>query len=114
QAFYFESGSPAWQTMVFTVLCLSQLGHALAIRSERESLLQQGLLSNKPLLAAAVLTLVLQAAIVYLPMLNRAFKTVPLGAADAALALGLSSLVLLAVEAEKGLRRHAESRRAAA
>jgi Ca2+-transporting ATPase len=114
QAFYFRSGSPAWQTMVFTVLCLSQLGHALAIRSERESLLQQGLLSNKPLLGAAVLTLVLQAAIVYLPMLNRTFKTVPLGAADAALALGLSSIVLLAVEAEKGLRRRAESRRAAA
>jgi len=26
-----------WQTMVFTTLCLTQLAHVLAIRSEKES-----------------------------------------------------------------------------
>ena len=35
--------------MTFTVLALSQLGHVLAVRSERESLFQQGLFSNRPL-----------------------------------------------------------------
>ncbi len=41
-----------WQSMVFTVLTLSQLGHVLAIRSERESLFTQGLCSNRPLIGA--------------------------------------------------------------
>jgi len=101
QAWYYHSGREAWQSMVFTVLCLSQLGHALAIRSERESLFAQGLLSNKPLLGAVALTLGLQAGILYVPLLNRVFKTVPLGPTDVAVALALSSIVFFAVEAEK-------------
>ena len=114
QAFYLDRGTPTWQTMVFTVLCLSQLGHALAIRSERESLLAQGLLSNKPMLAAVLLTVALQLAILYVPILNGVFKTAPLAAADLAVAVGLSSLVLLAVEAEKWLRRRRDARPPAA
>ena len=35
-----------WQTMVFTVLTLSQMAHLLAIRSETQSLFRQGLRSN--------------------------------------------------------------------
>ena len=101
QAWYLHRGPEAWQTMVFTVLCLSQLGHALAIRSERESLVVQGLLSNKPLLGAVVLTVALQAGILYVPALNEVFKTVPLGPLDLAAAFGLSSVVFLAVELEK-------------
>jgi Ca2+-transporting ATPase len=101
QAWYLHRGPEAWQTMVFTVLCLSQLGHALAIRSERESLVAQGLLSNKPLLGAVVLTVALQAGILYVPALNEVFKTVPLGPLDLAAAFGLSSVVFLAVELEK-------------
>lgn len=50
QAWTIHDGNDHWQTMVFTVLCLTQLGHVLAIRSEKESLVHQGLLTNKPLL----------------------------------------------------------------
>ena len=57
-----DAATPHWQTMVFTVLTLSQMAHLLAIRSERESLFSLGLASNLPLLAAVVLTLVLQLA----------------------------------------------------
>jgi Ca2+-transporting ATPase len=42
QAWATHTGNPHWQTMVFTVLTVSQLGHALAIRSERESIFTQG------------------------------------------------------------------------
>jgi Ca2+-transporting ATPase len=114
QAWYLRLGAATWQTMVFTVLCLSQLGNALAVRSERRSLIEQGLLSNKPLLGAVLVALALQLAIVYVPFLNDVFKTRALGPADLALALALSSIVFFAVEAEKWLRRRAESRRAAA
>ena len=48
-----------WQTMVFTVLCLTQLGHVLAICSEKQSPFTIGVFSNKYLLAAVALTLLL-------------------------------------------------------
>jgi P-type Ca2+ transporter type 2C len=94
-----------WQTMVFTVLCLSQLGHALAIRSEKRSLFTMGFRSNMPLLYAVLLTIALQLATIYLPWLNRIFHTAPLTMNELAVAFGLSSVVFLAVEVEKLIRR---------
>jgi Ca2+-transporting ATPase len=91
--------------MVFTVLALSQMGHVLAIRSERTSIFAQGLLSNKPLFGAVVLTLALQLATIYLPFLNPVFKTVPLTGAQLGISLALSSVVFVAVEIEKAVKR---------
>jgi Ca2+-transporting ATPase len=105
QAWSLASASSHWQTMVFTVLCLSQLAHVLAIRSERESLFSQGVLSNLPLFGAVALTFVLQMATIYIPTLNRIFRTAPLSAAELAAALVIPALVFLAVELEKWLKR---------
>ncbi len=105
QAWALKTGNAHWQTMAFTVLCLSQMGHVLAIRSERESVFSQGLLSNKALLGATALTLGLQLTTIYVPALNRVFKTQPLSAADLGLTLALSAIVFFAVEAEKWFRR---------
>jgi len=105
QSWAITAGMDRWQTMVFTVLCLSQLGNALAIRSERESLFKQGLLSNKPLLATLVLTVALQMATIYVPLLNPVFHTAPLTLDELLLTLVLSSIVFFAGEAEKLLRR---------
>ena len=105
QAWAYHSGSRHWQTMVFTVLALSQMGHVLAIRSERDSLFRLGLFSNRPLIGAVVLTFALQLATIYVPALNPVFKTEPLTAAELAISLILSSVVFVAVEIEKGLVR---------
>ncbi|MBI3150416.1 MAG: cation-translocating P-type ATPase [Betaproteobacteria bacterium] len=94
-----------WQTMVFTVLCLSQLGHALAIRSERESTFRLGFWSNPVLMAAVLFTLVLQLATIYLPVLNPIFKTEPLDFDELLLCLAASTLVFFAVEMEKWVLR---------
>ena len=94
-----------WQTMVFTTLCLTQLAHVLAIRSEKESLFRIGLFSNRYLFAAVLLTFILQMATVYVPSLNSIFKTQPLTLAELAITLVLSSVVFWAVEIEKLIRR---------
>jgi Ca2+-transporting ATPase len=105
QAWSLKTYEGEWQTMVFTVLCLTQLGHVLAIRSEHESLFTQGLFSNKALLGAVCLTIILQMATIYVPFLNPIFRTAPLSAAELIFTLAVSSLIFLAVEAEKWIRR---------
>ncbi|OPY90547.1 MAG: Calcium-transporting ATPase 1 [Syntrophus sp. PtaU1.Bin208] len=100
-----RTGNPHWQTMVFTFLCLTQLGHVLAIRSEKESLFKIGLFSNRYLLGAVLLTFLLQMATVYVPFLNPVFKTTPLTLAETLFTVGLSSIVFFAVEIEKFIKR---------
>ena len=105
QAWSISTGHGHWQTMVFTVLCLSQMGHVLAIRSETQSLFTQGLFSNKLLLGAVVVTFVAQMATIYVPFLNPIFKTEPLSFNELLLTLALSSVIFFAVEIEKLCRR---------
>ncbi len=104
-----------WQTMVFTTLALLQLGNALAVRSERSSLLRLGLRSNLPLTLAVGATLTVQLALVYLPGLQPVFGTEALGAGELALVLLASTFGFAAVEAEKwaGPRVAGRIRRAA-
>ncbi len=105
QAWFIEGSQTHWQTMVFTVLCLSQMGHVLAVRSEQESFFTQGALSNKPLLGAVLLTFALQMATIYVPFLNPIFKTEPLTAGELVVTILLSTVVFLAVELEKAIKR---------
>jgi Ca2+-transporting ATPase len=90
-----------WRTMLFTTLVFSQMTLGLAERSRHSSLFQIGLLSNRYMLFAVLLTFCLQLAVVYLPFLQGFFSTVPLSPAQIGICLGLSLIVLLAVELEK-------------
>jgi Ca2+-transporting ATPase len=105
QAWAYGRGLEYWQTVVFTVLTISQLFHSLEARSERESLFRLGLTSNLPMLGAVLLTVALQLAVIYTPALNAVFNTQPLPLPDLVLCFALSSLVMIAVEAEKWLIR---------
>lgn len=105
QAWAYHTGNPDWQTMVFTVLALSQIGHVLAIRSDYELLYKRGLFSNLPLIGAAILTLVLQLMVIYLPAANKIFKTNPLSLTDLIICLLLSTVVFHAVELEKFIKK---------
>jgi Ca2+-transporting ATPase len=93
------------QTMVFTSLTLAQMAHVLAIRSEGDALWRLGLLSNRPLLGAVLLTFALQLATIYIPWLQPVFRTVPLSGVELGICLAAAVVVLLAVEAEKAWRR---------
>jgi Ca2+-transporting ATPase len=107
QAWTWYRDQAGWQTMVFTVLVFAQLCHCLAIRSERFSLFSIGLISNPALLGAVLLTVLAQMAVIYLPMLNAVFRTVPLSLTQLATCFGIGSIVFVAVELEKFVRRGA-------
>jgi P-type Ca2+ transporter type 2C len=101
QAWSYYTGSAHWQTMAFTVITISQLGHVMAIRSEKESLFSMGLFTNIPLVAAVIVTFALQMAVIYVPTFNVIFKTQPLSINELVICLALSSVVFVAVEFEK-------------
>ncbi len=105
----YQAGLGQWQTMVFTVLILSQMGHVLAIRSEHESFFKRGRMTNPLLLGAVLLTFALQMATVYVPFLNPIFHTMPLTMNQLGLCLILSTIVFFAVELEKWIRRRCVS-----
>ena len=105
QAGAIHQGDTHWQTMVFTTLCLLQLGHVLAIRSERLSLFKQGLLSNKLLLGSVLVTLTASDGhhLYPGPELRVQNRTADRRGTDGTLLL--ASVVFLAVEIEKSIKR---------
>ncbi len=90
-----------WRTIVFTVLTLTQMGNALAIRSSRDSLFRIGVFSNRALIGSIVLTFGLQMAVIYWPPLQAIFKTMALTASELFLCIVLSTIVFWAIEAQK-------------
>jgi Ca2+-transporting ATPase len=64
-----------------------------------------GFTSNLPLLGAVLLTVGLQLATLYVPALQRVFRTQPLTVPELGLCLGLSATIFVAVEVEKWLGR---------
>lgn len=88
------------------MLTFSQLVHALAIRSETDSLFTIGLLSNTPLLLTVLLNIGLQLMVIYLPIFNEIFRTTPLTGEELLVCFTLPIIVLVAVECEKWLARN--------
>ena len=94
-----------WQTIVFNVMCLTQMAHIMAIRSETQSLFSIGLFSNKPLLASVALSFLLQFVVTYTPLLQPVFNTQSLTWYEFLGTGILSSLLFFAVEIEKAVSR---------
>jgi Ca2+-transporting ATPase len=89
-----------WKTMVFTTLCLAQMGHALSARSDLP-LIQVAPFSNPWLIWAVVLTSGLQLLLLYVPSLAAFFGTQPLSLHDLLVCVGFSLLLFLYLELEK-------------
>lgn len=102
---YSKDSNLPWQTMVFTVLSLSQLAHVMAIRSDRRFLIQQGLFSNTSLFIIVMLTFGLQMMVIYVPFFNTIFKTQPLTMEQLIFCIGMAMVVFHAVEAEKWMKQ---------
>jgi len=100
-SWYFFTGRPEWQTMIFTSLAFMQVFQALASRSNKESLFKMGLLSNPLLAGMAALVVVLQLMVLYVPFLSQFFEVIPLSGCDLSIAAATGVLVLVVMELEK-------------
>ncbi len=108
-----QSGDPErWKTMIFTTLCLAQMGHAMAIRSNSRLTIELNPFSNPFLLMAVSLTTVLQLMLIYVPPLREFFGTHFLNATELGVCLGTSMLMFVWVEFEKFFYRLYQRRRA--
>ncbi|PMB52568.1 magnesium-transporting ATPase [Fischerella thermalis CCMEE 5201] len=90
-----------WKTMVFTSLCLAQMGHAIAIRSNSRLTIEMNPFSNPYVLGAVVLTTILQLMLVYVPPLRNFFGTDYISLPELGICLGFSALMFVWIELEK-------------
>lgn len=93
------------RTVAFTVLVINQLVHAFNCRSDRWSLLQVGVGTNRPLLLAFALSLGIQIAVLTIPPVASIFKVAPLPLEDWLLMGATGILPFAVMEAVKWWRR---------
>ncbi|MFA4982019.1 MAG: calcium-translocating P-type ATPase, SERCA-type [Candidatus Omnitrophota bacterium] len=106
-----KEGLARARTAAFIVLSCAQLFHSFNCRSETESLFALGILTNKKLIIATIVSFMLQMAAVYIPLFNTIFKTEPLGAFDWVMVIVISSFPLWAMEAVKAVNKRSIKRR---
>jgi P-type Ca2+ transporter type 2C len=92
------------QTMAFTTLVFYQLFNTFNARFERRSAFHK-LFANRWLWLAVLASIALQLAVIYLPFLQRAFRTAPLAPRDWLICLAVASSVLWAMELKKLVTR---------
>ena len=92
------------QTMAFTTLVLFQLFNVFNARSDEQSAFR-GLFANRLAWGAVAVSLVLQAGVIYVPFLQKAFSTVALGPGDWLRATIVASSVLWLRELTKAASR---------
>ena len=98
------------RTIAFTTLVLSELWRAFTARSDRHSIFQIGLASNRWMLLAVASSLLFLLVIVYVPFMRPVFDTAVLSGMDWLRLLPFTLLAAIAAEITKiGLRRRARS-----
>ncbi|MGB9939225.1 calcium-transporting P-type ATPase, PMR1-type [Methanosarcina sp.] len=94
---------PKIQTLIFTLVVISLMFNAFNWRSERYSIFSLGIFTNRSLIYAVLSTIILQLAAIYIPIMQTAFRTVPLSLSDWAMIIPLASTTLIAMEFTKYL-----------
>jgi Ca2+-transporting ATPase len=99
-----ENAAAAAQTVAFTGLILLEKFNVFNFRSFHQPLAAVGFFTNPWLLLAWAGNMALQVCVVYVPFLQRAFHTVPLGLADWGLMLVVAAPVFIITESVKWWR----------
>ncbi|OIP73519.1 MAG: magnesium-transporting ATPase [Oscillatoriales cyanobacterium CG2_30_44_21] len=90
-----------WATMVFTTLCIAQMGHAIAIRSNTQLTIELDPRTNPYVWGSVIMTTVLQLGLIYIEPLRRFFGTHLLRPEELAVCFGFSALMFVWIELEK-------------
>ncbi|MFW5885229.1 MAG: cation-translocating P-type ATPase [Patescibacteria group bacterium] len=94
----------AW-TVSFTSLVVFQWFNAWNCRSATKSFFTSNLLSNKYLIAATGLVIALQLLVIYNPLLQSIFHTVPLNLTEWLMIIAIASSVMIIEEDRKAIKR---------
>jgi len=94
------------RTVAFTAMAMFQLWNVFSMRSPSLSMFSLGLFSNKLVPAAAGISVALHLSVLYVPVLQRIFDTIPLGGLEWVVILTVSSSVFFAVEVWKMAMHH--------
>jgi len=97
------------RTIAFTNMVFLQLFHTFIVHSQRESIFKIGTFSNRYIILATVISLILQLAVVYLPQLQTLFHTTPLSLLELVIVVLGSSSIIFATEVVKFFERRASS-----
>lgn len=90
-------------TMAFLTMAISQLVHSFNARSLDHSIFTLGVTSNRNLVYAFAVSLLLQLAVIFIPFFSGIFDTTVITAHDWAVVLGLSIVPLVVVEVWKAV-----------
>jgi len=96
--------SPAGMTMAFLTLSMIEIFHSFNMRSRVRSLFSLKK-QNAWLWGTLAFSLVITAAVIFVPFLNRAFSFQPITVTEYLISLALALAVIPVVEAEKAIRR---------
>ena len=96
------------RTLTFYTVAMFQVFHVLAIRVSRESVFTAGFFKNRYLIGAVLLTVGLQLAVIFVPVLQGPFQTRALLWDEFLVATLIASSLFFAVEFEKWVRRRRE------
>lgn len=99
------------RTIGFSTLVGVQMLHVFNVRAQGTSVWQRGFFDNRLLLIAITLSLLLQLGVVYLPIGNQLFDTVPIDLIDWVAILVLNIVPFLTIDffRTQGLRRNPQS-----
>ena len=108
---YIETGVWDWSiesadgmTMAFLTMSMMEIFHAFNVRLQRKSIFSTGR-QNVWLWGAMAISLLLTAAVIYIPFLKNAFEFEAISAAEYAIAMALALSVIPFVELSKAIRR---------
>lgn len=93
------------RVMAFSTCIFAQNVHAFNVRSNRYSIFQLGVFTNRWLVAAFGAVILSELAVIYIPFLQPIFKTMPLTIQDWAIVIGLGLMPLFIVELVKLISR---------
>jgi P-type Ca2+ transporter type 2C len=89
------------QTLVFCALAAFEWLMAFSARSDEHTIFKLGVFRNRALVGSIAIAILLQLAVVYVPFLQTAFHTVPIGWRDWAIVIAAAGGLFLAEETRK-------------